>query len=98
MSFDLGKSGIQVGQAIVKTTDNKGFSPEYWAERLVAQIVHVSGDKDSPIRQQAEAFKENVRAACLYYIKQAIQSDRTTLIGLLTKQGELQMANILRRL
>ena len=34
----------------------------------------------------------------LYYIKEAIKSDRTTLIGELEKQGQSEMANIIRRL
>ena len=33
-----------------------------------------------------------------YYIKEAIKSDRTTLIGELEKQGQSEMANIIRRL
>jgi len=50
------------------------------------------------IAEQAEAFKDAVRATALYYIKEAIKSDRTTLIGELEKQGQSEMANIIRRL
>tara|TARA_R100000353_G_C6507988_1_gene195879 strand:- start:895 stop:1071 length:177 start_codon:yes stop_codon:yes gene_type:complete len=57
------------------------------------------GGKSHPlIAQQAEAFKESVSNVILFYMKEAIKSDRTTLIALLEQQGHQDMAEILRRL
>tara|TARA_R100000426_G_scaffold50154_2_gene36827 strand:- start:935 stop:1090 length:156 start_codon:yes stop_codon:yes gene_type:complete len=50
------------------------------------------------IAQQAEAFKESVSNVILFYMKEAIKSDRTTLIAQLEQQGHQDMAEILRRL
>jgi hypothetical protein len=60
--------------------------------------VSVGGNCHPLIAQQAEAFKESVQATAVFYIKEAIKSDRTTLIAELEKQGHADMANIIRSL
>ena len=88
----------EIGAVSVATTDNKGHDPEFWAQSISDRVVSVGGNCHPAIAEQAEAFKEAVRATALYYIKEAIKSDRTTLIGELEKQGQSEMANIIRRL
>ena len=92
--------GTETGEVTVATTDNKGMSIEYWADRCTDRIVHVGNDPlyPSPIRDQAIAFKEQVRQTINHYIKQAVKSDRTTLYNLFVQQGHTDMAEILRRL
>ena len=87
-----------VGSVTVKTTNNKGLSPEYWTERIVNKIVSISDNADPVVKAQAEAFKETIQAFVLLYMKQAIASDRATVAGLLEKQGHKDMANIIRRI
>ena len=50
------------------------------------------------VKAQAEAFKESIAQVILIYIRQAIASDRSTVAGLLEKQGHKDMAKIIRRL
>ena len=50
------------------------------------------------VKAQAEAFKESITNLILLYLKQAINSDRATVAGLLEKQGHKDMADIIRRL
>ena len=50
------------------------------------------------IAQQAEEFKDAVKATALHYIKEAIKSDRTTLTAEFERQGHKDMADIIRRL
>jgi len=88
---------IEIGQVAVTTTEYKGHDPEYWAEQATSRIVSVGGNCHPAIAQQAEAFKEVVQTAVCHYIKEAIRSDRTTLIAELLKQGHEDMAEILRR-
>jgi hypothetical protein len=88
----------EVGAVSVATTVNKGHDPEYWAEQATNRIVSVGGNCHPVIAEQAEAFKEIVETLVCFYIKEAIKSDRTTLIGELEKQGQSEMANIIRRL
>jgi hypothetical protein len=60
--------------------------------------VSVGGNCHPVIAEQAEAFKEMVQTLVCLYMKEAIKSDRTTLIAELEKQSQPEMANILRRL
>ena len=87
-----------VGKVTVKTTSNTGLSIEYWADRALEKIVYVADDSDSIIKEQARAFKREIRAILISYIRNAIKSDRTTLYNLFIQQGHTDMAEILRRL
>ena len=87
-----------LGNVGVKTTQNKGLSPEYWTERIMERLIAVSENADPMVKAQAEAFKEHIQTVVLLYMKQAILSDRATVAGLLEKQGHKEMANIIRRL
>jgi hypothetical protein len=87
-----------IGDVVVKTTENRGLSPEELAERAVEQIVSVSDSVDPIVRQQAEAFKNRIYHVVLGIIKQAIKSDRTTLVNEFIQQGHPDIADILRRL
>jgi len=89
---------MEVGDVIVTTTENIGHKPEFWAQSAADRIVSVGGNCHPLIAQQAEAFKESVRATTLFYIKEAIKSDRTTLIAELERQGHKDMADIIRSL
>jgi len=87
-----------VGTVSVETTNNKGLSPEYWTQRIVNKIVSISDNADPMVKAQAEAFKDNIEQDILFYVRQAIASDRSTVAGLLEKQGHKQMADIIRRI
>ena len=87
-----------IGDVVVKTTEHRGLSPEELAERAVEQIVSVSDSVDPVVRQQAEAFKNRIYHVVLGIIKQAVKSDRTTLVNEFIQQGHSDGADILRRL
>ena len=87
-----------MGDVVVKTTENRGLSPEELAERAVEQIVGISASVDPVVRQQAEAFKSRIYHVVLGIIKQAIKRDRTTLMNEFIQQGHPDIADILRRL
>tara|TARA_R100000995_G_scaffold80853_1_gene53073 strand:- start:288 stop:581 length:294 start_codon:yes stop_codon:yes gene_type:complete len=89
---------LEVGSVIVETTVGKGHDPEFWAKAAADKIVSVGGNCHPLIAQQAEAFKQSVETTVAFYIKEAIKSDRTTLIAELEKQGHDDMANIIRSL
>ena len=89
---------LEIGSVVVETTQNKGHSPEFWAKAAADRIVSVGGECHPLIAQQAEAFKESVRSTVMFYIQEAVKSDRTTLIAELEGQGHTDMANIIRSL
>tara|TARA_X000001316_G_C894543_1_gene15022 strand:+ start:190 stop:474 length:285 start_codon:yes stop_codon:yes gene_type:complete len=82
----------------VHTTNNKGHDPQFWVDRVMERLLSVSENADPIVKEQAKAFKDSIQALLLFYIKQAIQSDRATVAGLLDKQGHKDMADIIRRL
>ena len=91
-------STLEVGSVLVSTTQDKGHDPEFWAKAAADRIVRVGGSCHPLIAQQAEAFKQSVEKTVEFYIKEAIKSDRTTLIAELERQGHADMANIIRSL
>lgn len=82
----------------VVTTQNRGHTPEEVAELCINKIVGISATADPIIRQQAEAFKTQIKQVVIYYMKQAIQSDRTTVYNALLDAGEPKLAELIRRL
>ena len=89
---------MEVGSVIVTATENGGHSPEFWAKSAADSIVSVGGKCHPVIAEQAQEFQEAVKVTVLRYIKEAIKSDRTTLIAELDRQGHKDMADIIRRL
>jgi hypothetical protein len=90
--------GFQLGQVMVSTTDNRGHDAEFWATETTKKIVGISSEADPHIRQQAEAFRNQVYTLILLGMKNAIASDRVTIRGLLASQGHEDMAKIIKEL
>lgn len=89
---------MEIGNVIVTTTSNGGHDPAFWAQSAADRIVSIGSNCHPAIAQQAEAFKEAVRATALHCIQEAIKSDRTTLFVELERQGHKDMADIIRSL
>ncbi len=85
----------QVGSVQVLTTNNRGFTPEEVAERALDKIIYVGKDANPLIRDQAEAFKNNIREVLVFYMKEAIKSDRTTLAVRLREAGHPELVQLL---
>ena len=88
----------QVGAFLVKTTNERGFTAEEITEDLLTKLIFISTESHPVIRDQAVAFRDQIRPVIVHYMKQAIRSDRTTLAAQLSKQGHHDMAEIIRRL
>ena len=82
----------------VVTTQNRGQTPEEVAQRCINKIVGISATADPVIRQQAQAYKTQIEQVIVHYMKQAIQSDRTTVYNTLLDAGEPKLADLIRRL
>ena len=81
----------------VVTTDNGGHQPEFWAKRASTQIIQIADTAHPAIREQALAFKDQVEQVILYYMKKAIECDRTTVGHLISEAGQPKLAELLRR-
>jgi hypothetical protein len=87
-----------LGAIEVATQTNRGHSAEFWAEKCTARICGISDNAEPHIKLQAEAFRLAIYNTILYYIKEAINSERCTMRNLLIEQGHEDLATILKEL
>ncbi len=86
------------GDVSVFTTDRRGLTPEEWAEIALNKLLAVSQSAPEPLRQQAMAYRARVRELLVGYMRNAIISDRTTIINFLTEAGHPELARAVRSL
>ena len=87
-----------LGLIEAKTSSQGGHPPEFWAERLTEKIVSGSDSKDPYIQEQAKEYKDLIYKVCLIYIKNALKSYKATLIQDFIKQGDAELADIIKRI
>ena len=91
-------SETEVGTLGVTTTDNRGHSIEEVAKMATDKIVSISDTAPAPIKAQAHAFKNACHKIIVYYMQEAINNQMCTISNQLEKQGQKDLANIIRRL
>ena len=89
---------LSPGIVEVQTTQHRGFTPEEVADRCLNKLLSVSDTALPVIRDQAIAYKEHMRAVIVFYMKEAVQSDRTTVNNALLDAGHKDLAEMIRRL
>tara|TARA_R110000803_G_scaffold114807_3_gene183235 strand:+ start:3689 stop:3964 length:276 start_codon:yes stop_codon:yes gene_type:complete len=82
----------------VRSTDNRGFTPEEVASRCVEKIISVSENAHPALRDQAIAYQDSVEKIIVLYMKQAIQSDRTTVYNAINEAGYSKLAEYIRKM
>lgn len=87
---------IQLGDVLVHTTSNRGFTPEEIAERAVNKLIYVSETAPEPVRLQAQAYREEIRKVVHHYLLEAVRSDRTTISNRLIHAGHPELLDLLR--
>lgn len=68
-----------LGDVKAMMVSGRGFTPEEVAEMALDKIISVGGNCHPIIRDQAEAFKNEIRGVLVHYMKQAVRSNHTTL-------------------
>jgi len=91
-------SETEVGNLGVTTTEYRGHTVEEVADMATKKIVSISDEAPAPIREQAHAFEEVCKKVIAYYMQQAVNNHICTICNLLEKQGQKDLANIIRRL
>jgi hypothetical protein len=82
----------------VQTTNNRGATPEEIANRCVGKIVAFSEDAHPALRDQAIAYRDSIEKLLVIYMKQAIQSDRTTVYNAIKDAGHPTLAEYIRKM
>jgi hypothetical protein len=86
---------LEAMQVQVFTTNGQGHSVEFWADRVLTKLINVADSAPNPIREQANIFRADVRRLLVYYMREAIKSDRTTLYNALKAAGHNDVAELI---
>ncbi len=89
---------VELGDLGVKTQNYRGHSIEEVAEMAIDKIISISKTAPAPIRAQAHAFKVACKKVITYYMQEAVNNHMCTIGNQLEKQGQKDLANIIRRL
>jgi len=87
--------GALLGGIKVQTTDGRGFTPEELARRAVDKIVYVGSNSHPAVREQAQAFKDEIFGIILFYLRETVAQDRTTLANRLREAGHPELVKLL---
>lgn len=90
------QSPVLLGGVTVQTSSGRGFTPEEIAERALDKIISVGDDSHPVVRDQALAFRERIRHVLVFYMKEAVQSERTTIANRLREAGHPELVNLLK--
>lgn len=91
--FDFASGNV--GSVMVMATEGRGFTPEETAERALDKIIYVGSHTHPAIRDQAEAFKDNIRQVLVHYMHEAVRSHNVTLVNKFTQAGYPELIPIL---
>ena len=86
------------GAVNVVTSSNGGHSPEQIAELCVDRLIHVADTAPPELAMQAKAFREQMLAIVLHYVRMAAVEDRATVAAKLEQAGAADAAQQIRRL
>jgi len=84
-----------VGNVLVMTTQGRGSSPEEIAERALDKIIYVGSQTHPAIREQAEAYRDNIRKVLVYYMHETIRAHNVTLVNRFNQAGHPELTSIL---
>jgi len=87
--------GVELGNFAVASVSGRGFTPEELAEQALDKIIYVGGNCHPAIREQAEAFKDQIRGVLVQYMHQAVKSNHTTLANQFRAAGHPEVARLL---
>lgn len=85
----------EIGTLLVQTSEGRGFTPEEVAERALDKIMYVGENAPPVIKDQALAFRDQLRGVLVYYMHEAVKSDRTTLALKLKQAGHPELVQLL---
>lgn len=87
--------GAEIGEIKATLVSGRGFTPEEVAEQALNKIISVGGNCHPVIRDQAEAFKNDIRGVLVHYMKQAVRSNHTTLANRFRAAGHPELVKLL---
>ena len=92
------ETGISVNSVNVMTSNEGGLNSEQLTQLAMDKLLKVSDSAPPVIKEQAEAFKENLQKVVYYYIELARREERATIAHKMSKAGQKEMADLIRRI
>lgn len=89
--------GALLGEIKAMGVSGRGFTPEELADNAVDRIISISSTADPVIRQQAEAFRNHIRAVLVSYGNQCVRSNHTTVSNRLRDAGHPELTQLLEK-
>ena len=87
--------GVLLGEVKAMAVSGRGFTPEEVAEMALEKIVYVGESSHPVIRDQAEAFKTEIRVVLVRYMRQVVASHNTTIANRLREAGHPELIKLL---
>jgi len=84
-----------LGGVTVHTSNNRGFTPEELTERLLDKIIYVGKNAHPVIKEQAEAFRFQIKGVLLAYMKEAVACHNVTIGNRLVDAGHPELVKLL---
>lgn len=84
-----------LGQVRVLTTDGRGATISEIADRAIDKIIYVGKDANPLLRDQAIAYRAQIRDVLEFYLTEAVKADRTTLVNRFRNNGHPELAPLI---
>jgi hypothetical protein len=91
----LTSGGALLGQITAISVSGRGFTPEEVAEMALDKIIYIGESSHPALRNQAEAFRDQIRTVLVKYMRQAVVSHNTTLANKLRDAGHPELIKLL---
>lgn len=95
MSFTIDIPALLSSVEVI-TTNNRGVTPEELTEKALDKIIYVGSQSHPAIRDQAEAFRAQIREVILFYMQRAVESHTTTVANKLRQAGYPELIEIIK--
>ena len=92
------EGGVNINSVKVFTTEYRGFTPEEIASRALDRIISVGENSHPLIVEQAKAYRSHIYQILVHYLREAQQSERTTICGKLNQNGFSEIAQLIGEL
>lgn len=92
------ETGISVTSVNVSTSDNGGLNTDQIVDLAMDKILNVADSAPPAIRDQAQAFRDNLRIVVRHYIDLARREERATMAHMAESKGHDDLAEIIRRM
>lgn len=90
------QAGSSVGSPFVMVSNHGGHSPEQIAEMCVNRLLYVADTAPPELAAQVRAYREQLLAVVLQYVKMAVAEDRATVATKLEQSGMVDFAQQIR--